>query len=136
MKCFIHQERDAVGICSACMRGVCTECAADLGRGLACKGRCELELRRIHDLRDFSFTQPETQRAILERGSRIMLGSGIFLLLMGVGMAVWSFFLPRAGFMILGIGVLLAVWEHFRRSAAGWRRVRSNSGFARSAGTT
>ena len=41
MKCFYHAQADAVGTCKNCYKGVCRECAADLGDGLACKGRCE-----------------------------------------------------------------------------------------------
>jgi hypothetical protein len=41
MKCFDHQDRDAVGICKSCNKGLCRQCAADLGNGLACLNRCE-----------------------------------------------------------------------------------------------
>lgn len=58
MKCHSHPQADAVGICFACMRGVCADCAVDQGRGLACRGRCEAEVRRLLDLRDFSYSQP------------------------------------------------------------------------------
>ena len=33
---------EAVGICKACNKGICAECAADLGHSIACKSsRCE-----------------------------------------------------------------------------------------------
>lgn len=60
MRCFAHGDVDAVGLCSACDRGVCTACAVDMGRGLACRGRCEPEVRRLLDLRDYWFTEPHT----------------------------------------------------------------------------
>jgi len=41
MRCFVHNERDAVGICRACNKGLCRECAADLGHSIACKSSCE-----------------------------------------------------------------------------------------------
>ena len=41
MRCFTHQDREAVALCRGCGRGVCSECAVDVGRGLACRGRCE-----------------------------------------------------------------------------------------------
>lgn len=37
MRCFNHPDVDAVGSCKACSKGLCMECAADLGHGLACK---------------------------------------------------------------------------------------------------
>ncbi|MBP7275989.1 MAG: hypothetical protein KBA51_07280, partial [Kiritimatiellae bacterium] len=35
MKCFNHEDRDAVGTCKSCGKGVCRECAVDMGKGLA-----------------------------------------------------------------------------------------------------
>ena len=40
MKCFYHTDRDAVGICKACNKGICRECAEDLGHSIACKNSC------------------------------------------------------------------------------------------------
>lgn len=37
MRCFNHPETEAIGTCKACNKGLCLECAADLGHGLACK---------------------------------------------------------------------------------------------------
>lgn len=41
MNCFNHKERPAVGICKNCNRGLCVECAMDLGSGLGCEGKCQ-----------------------------------------------------------------------------------------------
>lgn len=38
MRCFNHQDREAIGSCKACAKGLCPECAVDLGHGLSCKG--------------------------------------------------------------------------------------------------
>ncbi len=48
MKCFYHPETDAVGICKNCGKGLCMECTADLGNSLACKNRCENEVKSIN----------------------------------------------------------------------------------------
>lgn len=50
MKCYSHNERDAVGICKNCSRGLCPDCAVDLVDGLACKGRCEEAVRGMNAL--------------------------------------------------------------------------------------
>lgn len=47
MRCFSHQDKEAVGICKSCEKGVCFECAVDLGKGLACRGRCEESARAV-----------------------------------------------------------------------------------------
>ena len=47
MKCFVHNEIDAIGICKRCNKGLCSECAVDLGKGLACKGPCENDVQKL-----------------------------------------------------------------------------------------
>ncbi len=47
MNCYNHPEITAVGNCKACSKGVCSDCATDLGHGLACKGKHE---QRVEDL--------------------------------------------------------------------------------------
>jgi len=41
MRCFNHQDHEAVGCCKACGKGLCPDCAADLGHALACRGSHE-----------------------------------------------------------------------------------------------
>jgi len=41
MRCFYHPEHNAVGICSSCHRGICIECAREIGKSLACAQKCE-----------------------------------------------------------------------------------------------
>jgi hypothetical protein len=50
MLCFIHQDREAVGACKACAKGLCPECAIDLGHGLACKGVHEEAVNLQHSI--------------------------------------------------------------------------------------
>lgn len=101
MKCARHPEHDAIGICLACARGVCVECAVDLDRALACRDRCEPEVRRLLDLRDFSFAQPSTQEAILHRSKHAYRRSGLFFLLLGTMFAGWSYFYMLDNLMLM-----------------------------------
>ena len=41
MRCFYHHDRDAVGTCRLCSKGLCVECAADLDIAIGCKGKHE-----------------------------------------------------------------------------------------------
>lgn len=50
MNCFQHAPSPAVGLCKNCQRGVCPECLADLGDGLACRGRCEQKVQSLNAL--------------------------------------------------------------------------------------
>ena len=44
MRCYNHSSSDAVGICRACGKGLCTACAVDLGFGLSCRGEHEIRV--------------------------------------------------------------------------------------------
>lgn len=112
MKCFHHPESDAVGLCTCCSKAVCRECAVDLKRGLACKGACEIEVRRMLDLRDFSLAQPTIQRAALRQGKMAHIRGGITLILMGAFFGVMGYVNPglrrymlpaAAGIILLGL---------------------------------
>lgn len=48
MNCFNHNNNPAVGVCKCCYRGLCRECASDLGHGIACKGKHETEVTSIN----------------------------------------------------------------------------------------
>jgi hypothetical protein len=52
MRCFYHHDKEAVGSCKSCDKALCVECAVDLGKGLACRNRCEESVRAIIELID------------------------------------------------------------------------------------
>src|SRR6266403_1985893 len=52
MRCFYHQDKEAVGLCKSCAKALCAERAIDLGRGLACRSGCEERVRAIIQLLD------------------------------------------------------------------------------------
>lgn len=107
MKCFNHPERDAVGSCKGCCKGLCHECAADLGHGLACKG--------VHE------PMVETYNMIVSKNAR-MYGSAqrnslvgpAFYALMGVLFLAYALtkgdgifgFLSLLGLAFLAFGVI------------------------------
>lgn len=67
MKCFYHQDRDAVGVCKSCERGVCSECAVDLGKGLACKDRCEDDANGVIALSQSNMRNAPQVNALLRK---------------------------------------------------------------------
>lgn len=48
MRCFNHPEREAVGSCKACCKGLCPDCVADRGHGLACRGIHEEQVDTLY----------------------------------------------------------------------------------------
>lgn len=66
MNCYDHQDRFAVGICSFCNKGVCSECAVDVGKGLACRNSCEDDVRASKALGKRAMgSYPKTGRAYM-----------------------------------------------------------------------
>ncbi|WP_223669078.1 hypothetical protein [Kangiella shandongensis] len=50
MKCYSHINKEAVGVCRACTKGICVDCSYDTGHGLACKESCEHEVDELQEL--------------------------------------------------------------------------------------
>jgi len=47
MNCFYHPNQEAIGTCKSCGKGLCAACATDLGKGLACRNRCEADAQAM-----------------------------------------------------------------------------------------
>jgi hypothetical protein len=89
MNCFNHPGVPAVGICKACQKGLCKECALDLGHGIACKNHRE-EMEMLNATGGFYKQAPLT-----------FLSLGLFLNLVG------SFIGTNLIFQFMGIVMLV-----------------------------
>ena len=96
MQCFNHPEKAAIGICKACNKGLCAECASDLGHGLACRGIHEQKVEALQAL----FKQSVR---IYAAAPRARWFGPLFFLTMGLCMAGFSFFHERGW----GLGALI-----------------------------
>ncbi len=125
MECFQHEGRAAVGSCRACFRGVCRGCAVDLGRGLACAGRCEEAARALIASLDQSLRIQGLSSGMVQ-GARtlwvgiswVALAVGVFVI--GFGLSLPSFrSIALLGIPFLAIGALtLRVVRRVRRGEA------------------
>jgi hypothetical protein len=50
MQCYFHPQRQAVGMCKFCQRGLCMDCAAVIDDVLACRNRHEEQVHRLEQL--------------------------------------------------------------------------------------
>ena len=101
MECFQHEGRPAVGSCRACFRGVCRVCAVDLGRGLACAGRCEEAARALIASLDQSLRIQGLSGSMVQ-GART-LWVGISWVALGVGVFVIGFGLSLPQFRVIAL---------------------------------
>ena len=90
MSCFYHHDRDSVGGCKSCGKSLCSECAVDLGKGLACRGHCEDDVRSLIALidRNVKFS-PQTAR-ILESSRKMRSNAATFNLVTGAIFVAWG----------------------------------------------
>lgn len=126
MKCFYHHERDAVGRCQTCGKGVCPECAVDLGTRTTCHGACEAEARKTMAIMDRLDRDLSSRKSILARTRTTdiicslgyLLSGGIFLYFglrepkTGIGTALGVFLL------VLGVATLLPVLLSLRQKGS------------------
>ena len=126
MKCFQHSDDDAVGVCKACYKGVCRHCAADLGRGLACRGVCEEEVRALIRLIESNIQiSPAAARAWGAHRSNLVWTAAACIVL-GLLFGIWGALNTPPFGVIAGIGGVLLVWGVVQAAHA--FRLRAASG--------
>lgn len=123
MRCFYHQDKDAVGSCKSCGKGLCAECAADLGKGLACRGRCEEDVRAVVALVERNIKLQPTATRLIQSGSSARLASSVFFLVTGGVFLIYGLtserelhFITILGVCFLAYGLFHLLWS--RRLAA------------------
>ncbi len=113
MRCFYHHDRESVGGCKSCGKGLCPECAVDMGKGLACRGRCEEDVRQLVTLIDRNIKLTAQTGNILDSSRRIRSSGASFNLVFGSIFLAWGLTDPEAfRFMIL-LGVCFIAYGVF-----------------------
>ncbi|MDP1737434.1 MAG: hypothetical protein Q8L23_08335 [Caulobacter sp.] len=86
MRCFYHQDAEAIGLCKLCSRGLCPACATETDDSLACKNRHEAQVEQI--------------TMLIKRNAEVNGRSGAFqaamLLVYGAGALAFTAFSIRA----------------------------------------
>ena len=106
MKCYVHEDEQAVGICKNCFKAVCRKCAIPDDRGfLACSETCKQELLIAYEM---------TERAKMAYGlkSGRIPATIIWLSIVGFAMTVFGLLtlsVGTAGIFASFMGILLLV---------------------------
>lgn len=113
MRCFVHSNIEAVGTCRNCQRGLCNDCATEVDKVLACKDRCEAEVRDQQRLSAWSMkvvdsSPPNTMagRNFMQRSSALNLVLGIVFLAWGTWGDPFSWLLVVLGMCFLSFGIV------------------------------
>ncbi len=107
MNCFNHPNVPAVGICKYCHKGLCMECAIDLGHGIACKNHRE-DVGMLITIQEDSKRALQNAEALVRALPGILLG--IFLILIGNSFGTYDLFLMLIGVVIF---CLMAIFLAF-----------------------
>jgi len=108
MKCYNHHQSDAVAICKNCNKGVCIECAVDMGNGIACKGACEEEVRSLTELVNRNKKAYKRTGATYYRLSLFLVLAGGFFVYYGLQDAVLTnFVVPVGVIFLIGAGFMI-----------------------------
>lgn len=92
MKCFTHEQIDALAVCRSCGRGLCRDCIAEVGLSCSCKGGCEEVVATMNDL-------VERGRTHYQKISGMLLRLGIIfgmIAVAGLGSAAYLFVIDQS----------------------------------------
>ena len=90
MRCFYHGDVEAVAVCKSCGRGVCHDCASEVGTGTACRNRCETDVEALNAI-------IERSKSVYHKTSAIYRRNAYFFILLGLVFVGLSFFLGADG---------------------------------------
>ena len=113
MACFNHRDRESVSGCKACGRALCPECIAEVGRSLACKDRCEDDVRLLDamiadNIRNAPFVNMSLQSS---RQGRFI--APVLFVIGGLACVIWGAYEYRDSgeySSLLAFGVILTIF--------------------------
>jgi len=106
MKCFNHQEREAVAVCKACGKAVCHECATESENGIACQQSCANVLLHKKELQIKQVDHLKNLKRMNFLGSFFSIGVGLMFIYFssqGFGLVYDFVFLLGTRFTVYGI---------------------------------
>ena len=112
MKCYNHSDIDAVAICKNCQKGLCKDCAVEVGNGIACKDKCEQDVQSINEMIKRSM---KSQKKIQLNASRGYYINALFAFLAGgsfIGFGIkmmMSHEMPRLQMFTISLGVVFVI---------------------------
>ena len=113
MNCFNHLDVPAVGICKACQKGLCMECAVDLGHGIACKNHRE-DVEKLVSIQADNMRALQNAEALVRALPGILLG--IFLILIGNSFGTYDLFLILIGAVTFCLSVISFAFTRMKKT--------------------
>jgi hypothetical protein len=111
MRCFNHQDKEAIGVCKSCARGLCPSCAAEVEKAIACRGRCEVDVSTLLSLNRNSLQFAKTSKQARYLAPTLLIVLGMMLGLMGITHDGIDFTAWAGGIMMV-IGIAFMIIHH------------------------
>ena len=115
--CYAHPDYQAIGICKSCHKGLCPECAAELDKGLACRGHCEEDVRFINQELEASRKSYDVARSSSSATALFYFVMGAIILLLGILTTIKS---PIGIAVIVFGGSFIGMGFQSRRTSRRW----------------
>lgn len=104
MHCFVHTDRDAVGICKSCNKGICVDCAADLQHSLACKGAHEEAVEQLHAM----VLRAQRVQSTARVGRHVVPA---FTGILGLVFVIYGFMIDRMHGLLFPLGIAFLLYS-------------------------
>ena len=83
MRCFYHEDREAVGSCKSCLKGLCRDCAVDLTKGLACREHFEADAQALIQLIDRNIQLSASSTNLIKSSRGVRFSTAVFQFVTG-----------------------------------------------------
>jgi hypothetical protein len=107
MLCFNHSDTPARCLCKSCNRALCLQCTSEVGKSLACKNRCEDDVRNLDDMLRKSLqvtNQPAFNdiAAVARTGVTAITTAELFNVVLGAIFLIYGAYKPNTFIAVLG----------------------------------
>lgn len=92
MNCYYRQDQVSVGVCRNCLKGICSNCAVDIGGGIACKNNCETHAKKIVQYLQSSMSNADSYKKIYAKSGKGILFSSFIVFAIGLVYILFPFF--------------------------------------------
>jgi len=110
MNCFYHPNQEAIGTCKSCGKGLCAACATDLGKGLACRNRCEADAQAMIDLVSRGIARMPADEKTRTYVRSITKGAIAFRIVVGAVFLLWGLTNPSRLIFTIVMGIVFIIY--------------------------
>jgi hypothetical protein len=110
--CYYHTDKQAVGLCKYCQRGLCSDCVASAGDSLACRNLHEEQVRAMEALMHRNILQSQRVRSVYIRNAIFYGIVGSLFTAFGLSQLNWLG-LQAVVYMMIGLALLWAAIANY-----------------------